>query len=95
MAKFYRTENGIGWLTVSWDELVRYSANPHPVCDECLAALKGDEDIILLPLLNEAYCSKCGKTVLSRMVNYEEDRPYAEIKELFWLKYFGIKEEVM
>ena len=47
--------------------------------------------IVLIPLLNQAYCPECGKTVLARMQNYEEDRPIAARREQFWLEYFGIE----
>ncbi|MCF8017796.1 MAG: hypothetical protein K9L62_00225 [Vallitaleaceae bacterium] len=92
MAKFYRAENGISWLKITWLELAEYSSNMTPICDECLKDLIGYNDIVLIPLLNQAYCHECGKKVLKRMVNYPEDRPYAKSKELFWLDYFGLDD---
>lgn len=92
MANFYRNENGIGWLKITWIELVKYSENVRPVCDDCLKDLIGNVDIILLPILNQAYCSECGKKVLERIVDYPEDRPYREAKEKFWLDYFGLED---
>lgn len=93
MAKFYRNKNGIGWLKITWLELVDYSENPYPVCDECLKDLIGYSNITLIPLLNQAYCPECGKKVLPRMKNYEEDRPIAKRREEFYQNYFGIKED--
>ena len=91
MAKFFRNENGIGWFEISWVELAKYSGNMNPICDECLKPLNSYR-IVLIPLLNQAYCPECGKAVLYRMRNYPEDRPIAAQHEQFWLKYFGIKE---
>lgn len=93
MAKFSRHENGIGWLKITWLELANYSGNAFPICDGCLKDLSGIDDIVLIPLLNQAYCPDCGKAVLSRMINYPEDRAYAAQKERFWIDYFGIKED--
>lgn len=92
MAKFYRAENGVGWLKITWTELVKYSENAFPICDDCLKDIIGYDDIVLIPLLNQAYCPECGKKVLKRMVNYPEDRPYAKNKEQFWLDYFGLED---
>lgn len=92
MAKFYRHKNGIGWLKITWLELAGYSCNMAPICGECLKDLIGFSNIVLLPILNEAYCPECGKKVLDRIKNYSEDRPIAERREQFYLNYFGIKE---
>ena len=93
MAKFYRHKNGIGWLKTTWLELAKYSDNMMPICDECLKDLIFFSNIVLIPLLNQAYCPECGKTVLAKLQNYEEDRPIAEHREEFYLNYFGIKED--
>lgn len=92
MATFNRNEKGIAWLKITWVELLHYSGNPSPICDECLQSLAGKRDIVLLPILNEAYCSECGAKVLARLVDYPEDRPLARRREQFWLNYFGLKE---
>lgn len=91
MANFHRHNNGIGWFEITWLELVEYSHNGLPICDECLKDLVGMSNIVLIPLLNEAYCPDCGKAVLGRMKNYAEDRAIAHRREQFWLDYFGIK----
>ena len=92
MAKFFRHSNGIGWLKITWLELAKYSSNMAPVCDECLKDLIGFSNIVLIPVLNQAYCPECGKEVLNRMHNYLEDRSIEERREQFYLNYFGIKE---
>lgn len=92
MAKFFRANNGIAYLEITQQELSVYSDNARPICDDCLNSLIGRNDIILIPLLNEAYCPECGKNVLKRLHNYEADRPYAAKKERFWLDYFELKD---
>lgn len=92
MAKFFRSKNDIGWLEITWRELAKYSGNRSPICDECLKELAGTNNVVLVPLLNQAYCPECGKAVVSRMHNYPVERPIAARREKFWLKYFGIKE---
>jgi len=93
MAKFYRHKNGLGWLKITWIELIRYSKNMRPICDECLKDLIGFNNIVLIPILNQAYCPECGKKVLARLQNYPEDRPIAKRREDFYQNYFGIKED--
>lgn len=92
MATFQRTKRGIGWLEITPLDLMEYSRNPHPVCGDCNQSISDLSTIVLIPLLNEAYCPECGKAVLDRMTNYPEDRPYAMQKERFWLDYFSISE---
>jgi predicted amidophosphoribosyltransferase len=92
MAKFFRHSNGIGWLKITWLELAKYSGNMMPICDECLKDLIGFSNVVLIPILNEAYCPECGKKVLERTKSYPEDKPIEERREKFWLNYFGIKE---
>lgn len=93
MAKFYRNDKSIGYLIIGFMELIKYSQNGFPICDECSKDLIGYDDIILVPILNQAYCNSCGKKVLATIVDYPEDRQYRERKEQFWLDYFKIEEE--
>ena len=92
MAKFHRAENGIGWLKITWLELAKYSEIPVPVCDECRKDLIGYANVVLIPILNQAYCPECGKKVLAHVRKYPEDRQIEERREQFWLNYFGIVE---
>jgi len=93
MAKFYRNDKKIGYLVIDFVELIKYSGNIFPICDECSKDLLGHFDIILIPILNQAYCNPCGKTVLARIVDYPEDRQIRERREQFWLEHFNIQEE--
>jgi hypothetical protein len=93
MAKFYRNDKSIGYLIIGFMELIKYSQNGFPICDECSKDLIGYDDIILIPILNQAYCNLCGRKVLERIIDYPEDRQYRKAKEQFWLDYFKIAEE--
>ena len=92
MAKFYRTEKGIGYLIIGFMELIEYSHNGFPVCDNCLKDLIGYNDIMLIPYENQAYCKVCGTKRLKELIPYEEDNAIREKREQFWLDYFKIKE---
>lgn len=94
MATFHRSARGIGWLKITWIEHMQYFRNPHPVCDLCDRPVSGYDDIVLIPLLNQAYCPRCGNTVANRLNNYPEDRQYAREREGYYLKCFKISEEV-
>jgi len=94
MAKFNRTVTGLAWLEITWQELAAYSDNARPICDECFKSLIPHPSVVLLPILNEAYCPECGKQVLQRVKKYPEDRHIEERREKFWLNYFGLEEGV-
>ena len=68
MAKFLRTTNGTAYIKLTWLELAKYSQNMHPVCDDCLKDVIGYENLILIPILNEAFCSECGKKVSTNAI---------------------------
>ncbi len=93
MAKFLRTTNGTAYIKLTWLELAKYSQNMHPVCDDCLKDVIGYENLILIPILNEAFCSECGKKALARIKRYPEDAEIEKRREDFYKDYFGIKEE--
>ncbi len=93
MAKFYRSEKGIGYLKINYDELVEYSGDKFPICDECSKDLIGSKSIILLPILNEAYCFRCGKARVNKVVDYPEDRAIRFQREEFYKGFFKIKKE--
>lgn len=70
-----RTDSGIDYIeNVSFWELMRITDNPLPICDECLKDLIWFEDVVIIPILNEAICKSCSKKVLERLVGYQEDR---------------------
>jgi len=93
MAKFYRNKKEIGYLKIGFMELIKYSRNGFPICDECSSDLIGYNDIILIPILNEAFCSKCGKDCLEGIIDYPEDRKIRAQRENFYKDYFNIEEE--
>ena len=37
--EFYRTETGVGYIKLTWLDLVRYSGMMAPICDFCASAL--------------------------------------------------------
>lgn len=67
MATFHRADNDVGWFALTHGELETLTGNPFPICDECLATLAANEDAVLVPILNEAFCQKCARTVLGGM----------------------------
>lgn len=90
MAKFFRNENDIGYLEITWLELAEYLGNGFPICDSCLKDLIGYNNIILLPALNEAYCKECGKKRVAETKDYPSDREIRYYRENFYKEYFGI-----
>lgn len=93
MAKFYRREDGVGYLIISTVELAVYSDNLSPVCDGCLRSLTVDEPIILIPYCNEAYDMACGRKRLATLKNYPKDDEIREQAETFYKNYFKIENE--
>ena len=92
MAKYHKTKDGTAWLEITWLDLMAYSNNPCPICDECGKDLIGYDNIALIPAINEAFCPECGKAKLSVLHRYPEDRPVEERREQQWMHYFGITE---
>lgn len=90
MAEFHRAENGAPWFSITWRELAEYSGNSHPVCDTCVTSLTGQDNIVLIPLLNEVYCPKCGKAQLDSLYRYSKDAYFEKHRTQFYLDYFKI-----
>jgi len=93
MAKFFRNKDGVGYLIIGFMELIKYSKNGFPICDQCLKDLIGYNDIILIPYENQAYCKSCGLKRLRNILDYPEDREIREKREKFYMDYFNIKED--
>ena len=93
MGKYHRTKDGTAWLEITWLDLMAYSGNPCPICDECGKDLIGCDNIMLIPILNEAFCPKCGQAKLSSLHSYPEDRPIEAagtvLDAAFWHKRNG------
>lgn len=90
MATFHTTDRTIGYLTVSFDELFAYSKSPILVCDDCNRGLLPKEPIVVIPILNEAYCEPCATVKLPNIKDYPEDREARARREQFWCNFYGI-----
>lgn len=93
MIDFKRNDKGIGYFVLDTMSLIRYNHLIDPVCDECLKSLHFMNDIILIPILNEAFCNKCGKEALDRIIDYPEDRPIRHKREEFFKEFYEVKEK--
>jgi hypothetical protein len=51
------------------------------------------KNIILLPVLNEAYCKECGKKRVAETKDYPSDRELRYYRENFYREYFNIGEK--
>lgn len=94
MALLRYAENGTPWFNITFRELIEYSGNAYPICDDCITSLIGCNDIVLIPILNEAYCPKCGKDKLSAIRRYAADAPAEKRRMQYYLDYFGRKRGV-
>lgn len=93
MIKLKKTRNNIDYIEgIPFMKLIQITDNPFPICDECLKDLIGFNDIILIPILNEAYCKECGKEQLKRMKGYAEDMPIQKKRTAYYCKVLGVKE---
>lgn len=92
MATFHLTPKSIGFLRVSFDELFQYSQMLPLVCDDCNKGLLPRDEIVVIPVLNQAYCEDCAEQVLGRVKDYPEDREIRLKREGFWMDFYGIKE---
>ena len=75
---------------VDFKQIVSYSGNPNPKCDECLKNILFINDLILIPILNEVYCKKCGTEKLKQMQNWRHYRTDDEVQKrrtTFWNNY--------
>lgn len=90
MATLKETSNGTPYFEITADELIEYSDNLTPVCDECMSDISFEEKIILIPILNQAYCPTCAPKVLDRMKRYPEDTHIEQRRVEFYRNYFGV-----
>lgn len=83
-----KNRNGIDYFdNVDFKQIVIYSENPNPVCGDCLNNLLLKNDLILIPILNEVYCHKCGQKQLNGMKHYSEDDQVQKRRTEFWKNY--------
>ena len=88
-----KTKNGTYYIdNVKFMDLIRITDNGFPICDCCRKDLIGYNDLILVPILNEVYCNKCGKKELKQIKYYEEDREIEERRTSYYCDVLGIKE---
>ena len=58
-----KNTRGIDYFdNIDFKEIIKYSQNPNPICGDCLKSLLFMNDLIHIPILNEVYCNKCGRT---------------------------------
>ncbi len=89
MAKLYRNEaNNTDYFIINLEELTAYNQLPYSICGDCLSVLRDNEKLILIPILNEVYCEKCGYPHLERMRDYIEDRPIQAKRTEFYRNFF-------
>lgn len=83
-----KNREGIDYFDkVDFKQIVTYSGNPNPVCGNCLTNLLLKNDLILIPILNEVYCHKCGLEQLNEMKHYPEDDEVQKRRTRFWNNY--------
>lgn len=90
MATFSTTQRGIGYLNVSYAELMAYSQIPMLVCDDCNSGLLPRDKITVIPILGGAYCEQCAEDKLPGILDYEEDREVRHKREQHWRDFYGI-----
>lgn len=94
MATLHHTANGTAYLLITHDELAVYTHNVHPICDECLMSLSGEEEITLVPVLNMTYCARCARAVLASIGTLSDyDRTIEQRCTEAYLTAFGQMEK--
>lgn len=88
--EFYRTETGVGYIKLTWLDLVRYSGMMAPICDFCASALTGEQDVTLIPAINQALCPKCAEKYLKTARPYPEDAPIVRRREAFYMNFYDL-----
>lgn len=80
--------NNIDYFTeVDFKQIVTYSGNANPKCGECLKNILFMNDLILIPILNDVYCNKCGLDKIKTMKHYPEDDAIQKRRTTFWSNY--------
>lgn len=87
MPKLQKYNNIDYFEKVDFKQIVSYSGNPNPVCGDCLKNLLFMNDLILIPILNEVYCNKCGEKLLKTMRYFPEDDEVQKRRTKFWNNY--------
>lgn len=94
MAAFHRAQNGIGYFTLTLSELCTLTRQLHPICDECLVTLNPEQKSLYIPVLNMAYCPRCGKKVLNTLSPISQhDAPIEQRRIATLQQYFNETEK--
>lgn len=92
MAKLYKNKlNNIDYFIITLKELTEYNCLKKSICDECLRKLTDNDQIVLIPILNEACDYECGiKKVkhLKDIQNISPDREIQKRRTEFYIKFF-------
>lgn len=92
MARLYKNEsNSVDYFIINLHELTEYNSSEKSVCDECLRKLNNDDQIILIPILNEAYDYKCGidkVNWLNNIQNHSTDYEIQRRRTEFYIRFF-------
>lgn len=92
MAKLYKNEtNNVDYFIITLKELEEYNCLKKSVCDECLKELTDNDQIILIPILNEAYDYEYGIKKVKQLKDIQNISPDREIQKRrteFYIKFF-------
>lgn len=89
MAKLFKnSKNNTDYFVIDLEELTMYNELPLSLCGGCLKVLNDKENLILIPILNEVYCEKCGYHRIEGMYDYIEDRPIQAQRTNFYKEFF-------
>lgn len=91
MATFQVAPTGIGYLEVTYYELMAYSQIPVLVCDQCYKGLLPSDTLTVIPVLNMAFCEDCKAEKLESVKDYPQDRPIRFKREAFWRDFYNIE----
>lgn len=84
--KYQRNEDGIGYLKVSGATFKEKMGNEKILCDYCNKRLENNDEVVVIPFLNSAYCTECGNEMLEdcRPVGIEEE--VYQVKKEAWFE---------
>ena len=91
MAKLCKNKNGVPYFEITCWELIKATKNGFPICDGCCKDLIGFRDLILIPVLNMAFCNECGQKTLKTIQRFGEDIQIEEKRVEYYKKQFGIE----
>ena len=93
MGKLLKNKNGAQYYEITDKELITCTSNSQPVCDHCLTSLLNKKDILLIPILNMAFCRSCGEGALENIVSYPEEKYIEDRRIEYYNHQFKIGEK--